>query len=96
MSVIKHSPTPPGIEIKADVDQWRFYAARGYTTVTELAYSAGSDIDQFLTAVVATLESEPQIQESSNLWVAGRKIWTDGSPHCGTAVVSYLDTEFTR
>ncbi|XP_065888308.1 putative amidohydrolase YtcJ [Dysidea avara] len=115
MSIIKHHPISPdmGIDVaKAVYDQWRFYATRGYTTVTELAYSTNPEMDQILSAtaalhdcpirlglyVSASHENEPQIQESSKLWVAGRKIWADGSPHCGTAAVKdpYLDTELTR
>jgi len=47
MSVLKHHPIPPGLEIdiaKAIFDKWQFYATRGYTTVTELVYSTNSDI----------------------------------------------------
>ena len=39
-----------------------------------------------------------QVWESSKLWVAGYKIWADGSPHAGISAVAepYLNTELTR
>ena len=95
--------------------QWKDYAARGFTTVTELAYNPQIVQDLWLSAKAHLFdcpirlalyqaykynEEQPKnhIWESSKLWVAGYKIWADGSPHAGTSAVAepYLDTDLTR
>ena len=101
--------------IEAVNAQWKDYAARGFTTVTELAYNPSIVKDLWLSAKALLLdcpirlalyqmynygEEKPKnhVWESSKLWVAGHKIWVDGSPHAGTSAVAepYLDTELTR
>ena len=113
-SVLKHALTAwIGFEaIKAIPDQWKDYSSRGFTTVTELAYDPVLPVDLLLSAIAAfdhcpvrlglyvstSSKAKPQIFKSSKIWVAGAKIWVDGSPHCGTAAVKdpYLKTEMTK
>ena len=92
--------------------QWKEYASTGFTTVTEIGYAPSLPVDLYLSAVAAygncpirlalyvstTSAVEPTIIESNKIWVAGIKIWADGSPHCGTAAVKdpYPDNELTR
>jgi len=101
-----------GDAAEAIVEQWKEYSTRGYTTVTELAHAPSQAVDLYLSSV-ATFDdcpirlalyistsstTEPQIVENSKIWVAGAKIWADGSPHCGTAAVKdpYPDNEMTQ
>ena len=119
-SILKHYPKVrllfKGIDaVKAINAQWKDYAARGYTTVTEMAYTPELVQDLWLSTKAHFFdcpirlalyqaykynEEQPKhhIWESSKLWVAGYKIWADGSPHNGTSAVAepYLDTELTR
>ena len=91
---------------------WREYSSRGYTTVTEMAYSPNIGTDIFL-SLKACLKDCPirlalystggkdhklYIRENSKLWLAGYKFWADGSPHAGTSAAkdNYLDNELTR
>ena len=95
--------------------QWKDYARKGFTTVTEMAYkpeiaqdlglsfkALHSDCPIRLALYQAYKYNEEQpkhhIWESSKLWVAGYKIWADGSPHAGTSAVAepYLDTDLTK
>ena len=101
--------------VEAIKAQWKDYAARGFTTVTELAYNPQIVQDLWLSAKALLSdcpirlalyqaykynEEQPKhhIWESSKLWVAGYKIWADGSPHAGTSAVAepYLDTDLTK
>ena len=115
MSVVNKSPKSPGMfieAIKAIFDQWKDYASRGFTTVTELAYRPELIQDLWLSLTAGLLDcpirlalymngastSKPCIIESSKLWVAGIKFWADGSPLAGTAAVNepYLRNELTE
>lgn len=98
--------------IKSIQSQWREYSSAGFTTVTEIGYAPSPPIDLYLSATAAfkncpirlalyistTSNVEPQIIENSKIWVAGSKIWADGSPHCGTAAVKdpFPDNELTQ
>ena len=114
-SVLKECPKTPGMfigAVKAIHDQWRDYASRGFTTVTEMDYRPELIQDLWLSATAGLLDcpirlalymngestSKPHIIESSKLWVAGVKFWADGSPHAGTAAVSepYLHNDLTK
>ena len=119
-SILKHYPK---IRLLFKVDeaveaikaQWKDYAARGFTTVTEMAYNPEIAQDLGLSAKAHLFdcpirlalyqaykynEEQPKhhIWKSSKLWVAGYKIWADGSPHAGTSAVAepYLDTDLTK
>ena len=115
MSVISKSPKSPGMffeAIKAIHDQWKDYASRGFTTVTELAYRPELIQDLWLSLTAGLLDcpirlalymngvstNKPSIIESSKLWVAGIKFWADGSPLAGTAAINepYLRNELTE
>ena len=97
--------------VKAIHDQWRDYASRGFTTVTEMDYRPELFQDLWL-SLIACMPDCPirlalymngesgrksNIIESSKLWIAGVKFWADGSPHAGTAAISqpYLRNELT-
>ena len=103
-SVIKMCPKTPGMligAIKAVHDQWKDYAAKGFTTVTEMDYHPELVQDLWLSATAhlhdcpirlalymnGESKSNPHIIENSKLWVAGVKYWADGSPHAGTAAI---------
>ena len=111
-SVLKHYPKTFGMvheAVEAINDQWKDYASRGFTTVTEMAYSPEVVQDLWLSAKAGLLDcpirlalyktgGNDHIVESSKLWVAGCKFWADGSPHAGTAAVEqpYLHNELTE
>ena len=114
-SVIEKSPKSPGMlieAIEAIYAQWRDYASRGFTTVTEMAYRPQIIQDLWLSLTSCLLDcpirlalymngestTKPHIIENSKLWVAGVKFWADGSPHAGTAAVNepYLRNELTE
>ena len=92
--------------------QWREYSSTGFTTVTEIGYAPSLPIDLYLSGlatfkncpirlglyVSTSSKVEPQIFESSKIWIIGAKIWGDGSPHCGTAAVKdpFPDNELTQ
>ena len=103
-SIIKMCPKTPGMligAIKAVHDQWKDYAAKGFTTVTEMDYHPELVQDLWLSATAhlhdcpirlalymnGESKSKPHIIENSKLWVAGVKYWADGSPHAGTAAI---------
>ena len=113
-SVVSKSPKSPQMligAIKAIHDQWRDYASRGFTTVTELAYRPECIQDLWLSLTACLHDcpirlalymngestSKPCIIESSKLWVAGVKFWADGSPHAGTSAINepYLHNDLT-
>ena len=93
-------------------DQWRDYAARGFTTVTEMDYHPEMIQDLWLSATAGLFDcpirlalymnggtkNKPQIVKSEKLWVTGVKFWADGSPHAGTAAVNepYLHNDLTK
>jgi len=106
ISILSHSSKGDPLDaVSAFRFQWNDYAARGFTTVTEMAYSPDVTMDLFL-STLATLKDcpirlalyisegskiEPCISPCGNnhkLWIAGKKVWADGSPHCGTAAVA--------
>ena len=111
-SILEHYPKTIGMVLDAFVaiyDQWKDYASRGFTTVTELAYSPErvQDLCLSLKALLRdcpirlalyTTHGTEHILESSKLWVAGCKFWADGSPHAGTSAVEqpYLQDELTK
>ena len=114
-SVLSKSPKSPGMligGIKAVHDQWRDYAAKGFTTVTEMDYRPELIQDLWLSATAGLLDcpirlalymngeskNKPHIIENSKLWVAGVKFWADGSPHAGTAAISepYPHNDLTK
>ena len=41
---------------------------------------------------------QPTFSPNDNLWIAGVKVISDGSPHCGTAAIkdSYLESNLTK
>ena len=115
ISVVNKCPKSLGVligVIKAMHDQWRDYAAKGFTTVTEMDYRPELIQDLWLSATAGLLDcpirlalymngeskNKPQIIENSKLWVAGVKYWADGSPHAGTAAIEepYLQNDLTK
>ena len=104
-SVMDHCPKNLGMAIEgaeAIHAQWRDYAARGFTTVTELDYTPEIVLDLYLSAasrffnwpvrlalyVNGEKSDKPNhVYKSSKLWVAGVKFWADGSPHAGTSAI---------
>ena len=115
ISVVSKSPQLSGMligGIKAVHDQWRDYAAKGFTTVTEMDYRPELIQDLWLSVTAGLLDcpirlalylngesnNMPHIIENSKLWVVGIKFWADGSPHAGTAIINepYLHNDLTR
>ena len=112
MSIINQSPKGLGTvvgTIDAINTVWKEFAAEGFTTAVEIAYSPEIVQDLFLSAkarfedcpirlAVYKTGGKSRIVESDKLWEAGCKFWADGSPHSGNAAIRepYLDNELTR
>ncbi|XP_027036791.1 uncharacterized protein LOC113665312, partial [Pocillopora damicornis] len=111
--VTSYAPQPTLSDLQTKIkDQWKDFASRGFTTVTEMAYQRNPAFDTLLLKEseqrdcpirlalyqVVYDQDEPIIEGSDKLWVAGVKVIADGSPHCGTAAVQepYLNSNLTE
>ena len=109
--MLSYAPQPNPEDTRREIDkQWRDYAERGFTTVTEIAYSSPPGMDSLL-EMKASEEDCPirlalykigqrtvSIRNTEKLWLAGAKYWADGSPHAGSMAVRepYLKSAITE
>ena len=109
--MLSYAPQPTPQDTRREIDkQWKDYAERGFTTVTEMAYNSPKGMDELLEkkaseedcpirlALYKIGQMNVSIKNTEKLWVAGAKYWADGSPHAGSMAVRepYLKSAITE
>ena len=108
LNVVSFAPASSKAELHKTLHQvFSDYSSRGFTTITELAYTPETDLDPLLIdyfsqencpvrlALYQKMNVTPENEElfqlhspnPEKLWMAGIKLWADGSPHTGTIAV---------
>ena len=109
--MLSYAPQPTAEELRHEIDeQWYDYAKRGFTTVTEMAYTPSPELDMILQAKASeddcpirlalykVGQTQISVKNTEKLWLAGAKYWADGSPHAGSMAVRepYLKSAITE
>lgn len=109
--ILSYGPQPTSQDLRREIDQqWKDYARRGFTTVTEMAYNSPEGMDLLLEekaleedcpirlALYKIGQGEVSFKNTEKLWLAGAKYWADGSPHAGSMAVRepYLKSVITE
>ena len=109
--MVSLAPQPTPQDIRHEIDeQWKDCAKRGFTTVTELAYTSCPGMDMLLQAKASEEDcpirlalykvgsGKVSVKNTEKLWLAGAKYWADGSPHAGSMAVRepYLKSAITE